>query len=754
MNTNKKMFKRLLILGVVIVFLLCSNAARTFYLQVVRGDELSQKAESQQMRDTEISAMRGTIYDSEGNVLAQSATVWTIFLDPLAINIEILENDTEERIAYKKQKSEERRNLIIEKFTEIFQYDEEHKKELIEKTKQENHYVVVEKKVEHNIKEQISDFIHEYDLNCIGMEQDTKRYYPYGSLASSVLGFTGADDQGLSGIEAYYDEELTGTNGRIITAKDAMSNDISNDYETSVEATDGNSITLTINQTMQYYLEKGLKETMNQYQAKGAYGIVMNCNTGAVLAMSSMPDFDCNNPYKLTYSKNIEAIKKVTDKTEKEELESLAIQNQWRNFTVSDTYVPGSVFKTFIASAALEENVVDLNTTFNCTGSIKVDSYIMKCHYHPGHGVETFTQGLENSCNPFFITVGQKLGVHNYFKYFDAFGFTQKTSIDLPGEASPQYYREEQYGIVELSSASFGQTNSLTPIQVCTGMCAIANGGKLLKPYLVASVQDSNGKTIKKTEPTVVRQVISEETSQTVSKMMKSVVDNGTGKNGYVAGYRVGGKTGTSTKLGESKEGEGDKYIVSFAAIAPSDNPEIAMLIIVDEPNQDLGGGALCAPIAAEVVEEAMNVLGIEPKYDDDELKNFSAYTPNVTNKSLDEAKSTIKEHKLDYVVIGNGKKVVRQCPTSASTIPSDGTVYIYTEGSEKQETTIPDFTGLTLNEAKSLANGCCLNIEISGNDLGSSTVVAFRQSNDKGAKVEKGTVVTVSFKNTQSVLD
>ncbi|MGN1203081.1 MAG: penicillin-binding transpeptidase domain-containing protein, partial [Eubacterium sp.] len=385
---------------------------------------------------------------------------------------------------------------------------------------------------------------------------------------------------------------------------------------------------------------------------------------------------------------------------------------------------------------------------------IQVDTYTMNCHYHAGHGTQTLQQGLENSCNPFFITIGQKLGVHNYFKYFDAFGFTQTTGIDLPGEASPQYYKEEQYGIVELSSASFGQTNSLTPIQVCTGLCAIANGGKLVQPYLVSSIVDADGKTVKKTETKVVRQVISSETSETVRQMMQGVVDNGTGKNGYVAGYRVGGKTGTSTKLGESKEGEGDKYIVSFAAIAPSDNPEIAMLIIIDEPNQDLGGGALCAPIAAEVIEEAMNVLGIEPKYDEDELAKLSIYAPNVIGKSLDDAKTEIEEYGLDYVVIGSGDEVTRQCPTSAGTIPNSGTVYIYTDNTEKKTTTVPDFTGLTINEAKSLAQTNNLNIEISGIDTVSGSVVASRQSDEKGASVEQGTVITVTFKSTESVLD
>ena len=728
------MLKRILIMAVVIIFLMTTTVARVFYLTIVRGEELSEKAETQQLKDTEITAMRGTIYDSNGNVLAQSASVWNVFIDPLNIK-------------------DKQRDLIVDEFANLFGYDADEKKEFYDRTTHQNHYELVEKKVENNIKEKLSKFVSKNELGgCIGTEQTTKRYYPYGTLASSVIGFTGADDQGLSGIEAYYDEQLTGTNGRIITAKDAKSNNIANDYETSIAATDGDSIVLTINQTIQYYLEKGLRETMNEYQAKGAYGVVMNCNTGAVLAMSSLPDYDCNEPYKLTYSKDKKAIKKLSDKTAKQEAESAAVQNQWRNFTVSDTYVPGSVFKTFVASAALEENVVNLNTTYNCTGSIQVDKYKMKCHYHPGHGTQTLTQGLENSCNPFFITIGQKLGVHNYFKYFDAFGFTQKTNIDLPGEASPQYYKEDQYGIVELSSASFGQTNSLTPIQVCTGLCAIANGGKLLQPYLVSSIADANGKTVKKTQTKEIRQVISADTSEKVRKMMKSVVDNGTGKNGYVAGYSVGGKTGTSTKLGESKNGEGDKYIVSFGAIAPSDDPEIAMLIIVDEPNQDLGGGALCAPIAAQVTQEAMNVLGIEPKYNDSEMKDLSKQTPNVVGKSLDEAKKMLEENNLNYV--GDDSTVTRQCPSGADTIPNGGTVYLYTDDSEKQTVNVPNFSGLTVNEAKDLASSSNLNIQIAGNSMSSGTVVAYRQSEETQAKVEKGTVVTVTFKNTQSVLD
>ena len=736
-DLKKGMLKRILILAMVIVFLFGADGVRVFYLQTIRSNELASKAQSQQLSDTEVSAMRGTIYDSEGNVLAQSATVWNVFVDPGNID------------------DEKERTLVVDNVSKLLKFDDKEKEEFIEKTRKKTRYAVIAKKIENDIKEEIAAFSAENKLgDVIGFEQTTRRYYPHNSLASSVIGFTGNDNQGLTGIESYYEKDLRGTNGRIVTVKDANANKLPTDYETSIDAIDGNSLVLTINQTIQYYLEKGLRTTMEEYKAKGAYGIVMDCNTGAVLAMSSLPDFDCNDPYTITYKKTKKELKKIKNKKEKAQAKSLAIQNQWRNFTVSDTYVPGSVFKTFMASEALEENVATLDTTYTCTGGIQVQNYRMKCHYHAGHGTQNLTQGLENSCNPFFITIGQKLGVHNYFKYFDAFGFTQKTGIDIPGEASSQYYKEEQYGIVELSSASFGQTNSLTPIQVACGLCAIANGGTLLKPYIVSEIKDANGNTVKKTQKKEVRRVISEDTSQKVRTMMKAVVDEGTGKNGYVAGYRVGGKTGTSTKLGEFKEGERTKYIVSFAAIAPADDPRIAMLVLMDEPNEDLGGGALCAPIAAQVIEQAMPVLNVEPKYDDEEAKNLSVSTPNVLGATVSGAKEAIESNGLRCKVVGTGKKVLNQSPASGSSIPAKGVVVIYTEEGKKEKVKVPDFTGLTVSEANQAAAEANLNIEISGNDLSSSTVVAYRQSTDKGTKVDIGTVITVSFKNTHSVLD
>lgn len=737
MTSFRKVFtSRAMILFLVLALLFATDIGRLFYIQVVKGEEYADKAQSQQLSDTEIEANRGTIYDSEGNILAQSATVWTVFLDPSNI-------------------TDNNRQKIVDYLASEFEYDDEKKQELLEKSKADSKYQVVEKNVENREKEEIAEFVSENKLSlCIGFEEGTRRYYPYGKLASSVIGFTGADNQGLVGIESYYDDELSGVNGRVITAKDAKSNSISNDYETSYDAQDGYSLTLTINTTIQYYLEKELERTLNEYSAKGCYGVVMDCNTGAVLAMASLPDYDCNDPYKITYDVYNKELESITDETEKSEKQSEYIQRQWRNFVVSDTYVPGSVFKTFMASAVLEEGVATLDTTYNCTGAIQVDKYTMHCHYHPGHGLQTLTQGLENSCNPFFITLGQKLGVHNYYKYFNGFGFTEKTGIDVPGEASPQYYEEDEYGIVELSSASFGQTNSLTPIQVCTGLCAIANGGKLLTPYVVSEITDENGNTVSKTQTNVVRQVISEETSKEVCQMMQSVVDNGTGKNAYVAGYRVGGKTGTSTKLGESKPGEKDKYIVSFAAIAPADDPQIAMLIICDEPNVDLGGGAICAPIAATVIEESMAELGIEPVYTDEEKKDLSVSTPSVIGKSLSEAQNTVKNAGLEVKVVGSGDKVLNQSPASSSTIPSGGTVVLYTDNSDKQTVKVPDFTGLTVAQANKLAASNNLNIDISGNTENDALVVAYKQSEDAGKEVEIGTVVTVSFKSTKAVLD
>ncbi len=733
---------RTFVMFLALILVFTWGASRLFYFQIVKGKEYSEKAQNQQLSDREIEARRGTIYDCQGNVLAQSATVYNIYIDPSQI-------------------TDDNRSVLINMLSDVLEYDDEKKQELAEKTEKDGKYVIVENKVEYNIRKKITEFMDDsenakYKLRkCLGFEESTKRYYPYGTLASPVLGFIGSDNQGLEGLEAYYDEQLSGTNGRIISIADAKSKSISDEFETTIPAKDGNSLVLSLNSSIQYTLEKELQYTLEEYDAKGTYGVVMDCNTGAVLAMASLPDFDCNDPRTVIYDKYIDDIHNEPDEKKKAELESEYVQKQWRNFTVSDTYVPGSVYKTFMASAALEENVATLDTTYTCTGKIRVEDRIMNCHLRSGHGTETFTQGLENSCNPFFITIGQRLGVHNYFKYFDGFGFTEKTGIDLPGEARPQFYKENEYSIVELSSASFGQTNNISTIQMCTALCAVANGGTLYKPYVVSEIQDTDGNTISKTEPTALRQVISKETSKTVLQMLKSVVDNGTGKNGYVAGYNVGGKTGTSTKLGEFKEGEKTKYIVSFAAIAPVDDPKVAMIIICDEPSIDLGGGAICAPIAVAVTEETMKQLGVEPTYSDDELENLSVKIPGVTGNDTDKAKATLVAAGFTVKTVGNGEKVARQSPSAGTAVPNGGIIVLYTDSENKDETVeVPDFSGLTVSEANKLAASFNLNIEISGNDSTDALVVAYKQSEDEGSKVPIGTVIKVTFKSTEAVLD
>lgn len=733
-----KSLNRLLVFVLLLIFVGCgTDLVRLFYIQVIRGDEYAEKAQAQQLSDTEVKAMRGTIYDSDMNVLAQSATAWRIYIDPKAIT------DDDERAT------------LVDGLSELLSYDDEEKAKLEEKTNAENRYQVVENQVDNALKEKISAFSSENELNSvIGYEETTKRYYPYNSLASTVIGFTNYDGDGVYGLEAYYNDELSGKNGRVITAKDAVSNELPNDYETSVEAVDGNSLVLTINQNIQYTLESGLSRTMEEYQCKGAYGVVMDVETGAVLAMSSMPDFDINNPYDITYSKTQKELDAIKDEDARAAALKEAQANQWDNFTVSSVYEPGSVFKVFMSSAALEENVVTLDTTYNCTGQITVEDRVMHCHYHPGHGLQNLTEGLENSCNPFFITIGQRMGAHNYYKYFEGFGFTEKTGIDLPSESRSLFVSESDLSSkVTLSSASFGQTNSLTPIQVCTALAAVANDGVLMKPYLVSSVLDANGNTVQKTEPTEVRQVISKETSEKVLGMMKAVVDNGTGKNAYVAGYRVGGKTGTSTKLSESSDTD-TKYIVSFGAVAPTDDPKVVALILIDEPNEDLGGGTLCAPIAAEVIETAMKEYGIEPQYTSEEIEKLSVSTPSVTGKAVKTATSQLTSAGFEYKVIGDGGEVVKQSPAASTKIPSGGTVVLYTESQNGQTVKVPDFTGLTVSEVNRLAASNNLNVEFGGGGLESSNATAYRQSEDPGTVVEIGSVITVMFKNNDSVLD
>lgn len=705
------------------------------YAGLINGEENRLKAERNQLSDTQIAAERGTIYDSNMNVLAKSASAWLVYINPSQI------------------KDDTQKELVVNGLSQILGVDADSVRTKAEKTK--TGYQKIAGEVETDVKEALEAYIDENKENklstIIGIDPDTKRYYPYSSFASTIIGFTNSDDQGVGGIEMQYDDDLTGVSGRIITAKNAQQGSMSSDYETTYDAKPGESLVLTIDEVIQYYLEQGLEQALVDTGAKYAYGIVMDTDTGAILGMTSKPDFDLNNPRKISNAALSETIAAITDDTQRAQETTNALYAQWRNRTISDTYEPGSVFKTVVVSAALEEGVVDLNTTYTCTGGIQVADNYQRCWKPGGHGHETLTQGLMNSCNPFFITIGQALGEERFYKYFEAFGFTEKTGIDLPAEAKPvagkTYHALESMGISELSSSSFGQTFQVSPIQMITAVNTIANGGKLMQPYVVDSKLDSDGNVVYKTTPTVKRQVISEKTASTVADMMEQVVSIGTGKNAYVAGYHVAGKTGTSEKIGI--EGA---YIASFAGFAPADNPEISILIAIDEPTGEHGGGAVAAPIAGMLLEKIMTYLNVEPQYEDDELSNISSVAPSLVGKSVGDAK--VSAAKFTVKVVGSGTKVISQTPAAGQQMRTGGVIVVYTEeNAAKQTATVPNLCNMSMSQANSAAVNAGFNIRLSGT-TNSGEVLSYKQSVNAGEEAEIGSVITVYFKSNVDVQD
>lgn len=548
-----------------------------FRIQVVKGEEYRLKAEQNQLRDTVVKAHRGAIYDSNMKVIAQSASAWLVYINPSKI------------------KDDEQKKLLLDGFTQIFELDAETVEKKLNRS--QSGYEKIIGQINNEQKAQLDEYLNQYNKKyklreIVGIDPDTKRYYPLGSFASTVVGFTGAEDTGRSGLEMKYDTELTGQSGRIITAKNARSGDMPNDYETVFDAKQGYSLVLTIDEVIQYYLEQQLAQAVEEFDAKHAYGIVMDVKTGAILAMTTKPDYNLNSPYTITSNTVLDNISQLTGDDEKKKATLDAQFSQWRNRAISDAYDPGSVFKVFVAAAALEEGVMTPETQYTCTGQIQVANYVQHCFHHTSHGTQTIAQALPNSCNTFFITMGQRMGKETFFKYFEGFGFTEKTGIDLPAEAAPvegrTYYGLDKLGISQLSSASFGQTFQTTPIQMITAIASLGNGGKLMVAYVVSKVLDENNNIVSERQPIVKRQVISEKTASLIASLMEGVVISGTAKNAYVAGYHIAGKTGTSEKLNVPGEN-----IASFAGFAPVNDPRIAVLISVDEPHGLTTGGAV-----------------------------------------------------------------------------------------------------------------------------------------------------------------
>lgn len=712
---------------------------RLTYLTTVQSSELQESAVDLQLADTTVSAKRGTIYDANGNVLAESASVWQVVMSPVNF------------------KNDKQRQAAAKGLSEIFDLEYN---DVLDDTKQQTHYVVVKRRIESDEREKVLELIDtlKKDYSCSGVIQlldDYKRYYPKNSLASSVIGFTGSDDQGLEGIEYEYDSYLSGTPGRIITAQNARGTDMPFRYEQNVESEDGNNVYLTIDETIQSicekYMQKGVED--NNVLNKGVC-IAMDVNTGAILAMVTTDGYDLNNPYELS-AKDKKKIKS-TAKSKQAEAESAALSNMWRNKAVADTYMPGSVFKMCVASAALEENLVNEKTSFTCTGSISVEGETIHCSNISGHGTQNFVEVISNSCNPAFIQIGQMLGAGKFRQYYQGFGFSDKTGIDLPGEAEDSFWKEGKMGGVDLAVASFGQNFSITPIQMITACAAVSNGGYVVQPHVVSKITDSKGNVIKTVDKKIKRQVISDDTSKKMNEYLEYNTERQGAAAGYISGYKVAGKTGTTEKRGVTKfeSSFSEDYISSFCGYAPADDPQIAMLVFFDTPDGDAYyGSQVSSPVFINIMSEVLPYLDVKTSYTDEELGYVDASAGDYTGVSVDEAKTAVEADGFTATVKGNGSTVISQIPTVSSGLQKGGSIVLYTDSDSQSETvSVPSLIGLSPDEVNNVASAYGLNVSFSGATTSSGT--SSSQNIEAGTSVSPGTVITVSFADSSSTLN
>lgn len=712
---------------------------RLTYLTTIQSSELQESAVDLQLADTTVSAKRGTIYDANGNVLAESASVWQVVMSPVNF------------------KNDKQRQAAAKGLSEIFDLEYN---DVLDDTKQQSHYVVVKRRIESDEREKVLELIDtlKKDYSCSGVIQlldDYKRYYPKNSLASSVIGFTGSDDQGLEGIEYEYDSYLSGTPGRIITAQNARGTDMPFRYEQNVESEDGNNVYLTIDETIQSicekYMQKGVED--NNVLNKGVC-IAMDVNTGAILAMVTTDGYDLNNPYELS-AKDKKKIKS-TPKKKQAEAESAALSNMWRNKAVADTYMPGSVFKMCVASAALEENLVNEKTSFTCTGSISVEGETIHCSNISGHGTQNFVEAISNSCNPAFIQIGQMLGAGKFRQYYQGFGFSDKTGIDLPGEAEDSFWKEGKMGGVDLAVASFGQNFTITPIQMITACAAVSNGGYVVQPHVVSKITDSKGNVIKTVDKKVKRQVISDDTSKKMNEYLEYNTERQGAAAGYISGYKVAGKTGTTEKRGVTKveSSFSEDYISSFCGYAPADDPQIAMLVFFDTPDGDAYyGSQVSSPVFINIMSEVLPYLDVKTSYTDEELGYVDASAGDYTGVSVDEAKTAVEADSFTATVKGNGSTVISQIPTVSSGLQKGGSIVLYTDSDSQSETvSVPSLIGLSPDEVNDVASAYGLNVSFSGATTSSGT--SSSQNVEAGTSVSPGTVITVSFADSSSTLN
>lgn len=764
---------------------------RLYDLQIRQHAELQEKAISQQTRSAVVSASRGTIYDRNLNTLAISATAETVLVSPLDIEKSVESQKEEQAKAAQKAADKGQdytppvlrdQSYIARGLSRILGLEQGAIEERMEKTNSQ--YEILKKKTDQTISDEVRRFINgEIDpegnevpekqrvkLRGVWLQPDSKRYYLYSSLASGVIGFVNGDGIGSVGLEVKYDDTLTGTAGYTISARNASGSELLYNYEQYYDAENGHSLVLTLDANVQLSLENGLENMLKKYDAKnGGTGIVMDVNTGAIIAMASYPNYDLNDYstiFDAALQKKLDAdLEKIdanrsTYESEKAYADARAkainsaMQSQWRNKCIDSTYEPGSTFKPITLAAALEEGKVSKSSTFYCGGYTTVPGWSDRiwCSNHSGHGQQTLIEAVGHSCNPAFIKMGLSIGTETYYKYLKSFGLMDKTGIDMIGEVKGLFVDEDYFNsqVVSLASYSFGQTFNVTPIELIRAQAACINGGYLYEPYIVDQVLDEDGNVLSQHDTTPVRQVISEETSAIVREALEYVVSSGSGKNGQVAGYRIGGKTGTADKTGTRKTTR--EVVVSFMCFAPADDPQYIMLLTMDTPSRNTGtavyGGTMVAPTASQIMGEILPALGIEPDYSAEELSGADAAVPYVVGKTAEEAKAALRSAGFTYRTVGSGETVTDQTPAGGAIVPNNASVVLYL-GAEKSDTpsTVPDVTGKTPTEANKALTNAGLIMKVAGATSASGgSVTAISQNAEAGSQLPAGSVVTVRF--------
>ena len=738
-NPTKLMkFRMTAIVLTIVIIMFCVTGVRLTKIMIIDGEEYKEKASQQQLYDTQTTALRGDIYDCNMNLLATSATMWNVYVTPN--DFSAVYKDDPEGLANAKKN-------IPEGLAKILKLDEEKIEKAIN---QKSSYVVIKRNIGKKVADKVREFIAEGEYAAIlGLDESSKRYYPNDSLASSVLGFVGDYNQGLFGVEYTYDTRLTGTPGRVVASKNAQGADMKFSYEYVEEAKKGDTLILSIDTYIQEIAEKYLDQAVEENKvAERGTCIVMDVNTGAIRALAVSGDFDPNNPQELPkeYKELLKGLKGKKYDEKKAELQN----KMWRNKAVSDTYEPGSVFKIVTCAAALEEGLTSKETSYNCSGHITISGQTYHCHKKEGHGLQTLSESMQNSCNPVYISLGQLLGIKTFSKYFRSFGLTEKTGIDLPGEALPTYHSEENMGPVELASTAFGQTFKITPIQLITACSAAVNGGYLVQPHVVSEIRDADNKTVETISTVRKRQVVSADTSKIMRDLLFDVVEIGGGKNAYVAGYEIGAKTGTSQKVAENISAETDNlYVGSCLGVAPANDPEIAILFLLDEPTAgNYYGGTISAPSVGKILSETLPYLGYEPSYSEEELESMSKAVADYRDITVSEAQNKLVSEGFTARVVGDGETVVSQMPEVGSKIYDGGVVVLYTDGEKATKQEVPDFKGKTVSEVNEAAAYAGFNVAFEGTSLSDVGVVAYSQSVKAGKKLPIGSTITVSFRN------